>query len=129
MDALASLLDGPRAHGAFLLRALFLPPWAVRVEDRAPLSIVAVARGSACVLPDDCAAISLAPGEVAVMRGPAPYTFADAPSTEPHAVIHPGQRCATPEGEDLHDAMDLGVRTWGNSRQGTTVLLVGTYPM
>ncbi len=27
MDALTSLLDGPRARGAFLLRAVLDPPW------------------------------------------------------------------------------------------------------
>ncbi len=129
MDALASLLDGPRAQGAFLLRALFEPPWAVRIEDRAPLSSVAVVRGLAWVVPDQGDAVALRPGDVAVMRGPDPYTFAGDPATPPQAVIHPGQRCTTLDGEDLHAAMDLGVRTWGNSPHGTTVLLIGTYQM
>jgi AraC-like DNA-binding protein len=42
-------------------------------------------------------------------------------------VIHPGQRCTTPDGEDLAQAMDLGVRTWGNDPNGSTVMLIGTY--
>jgi len=42
-------------------------------------------------------------------------------------VIHPGQRCTTPGGVDLHHAMDLGVRTWGNDPLGSTMLLTGTY--
>ena len=42
-------------------------------------------------------------------------------------IIHPGQRCETPDGAPLHQAMELGVRTWGNSPDGETVMLTGTY--
>ena len=52
VDALAGLLDGPRAHGAFLLRAILDAPWGIRIEDEVPLTVVAVARGSAWVLRD-----------------------------------------------------------------------------
>ena len=61
------------------------------------------------------------------MRGPDPYTVADETTTPPQVVIHPVQHCTTPDGEDLAQAMELGVRTWGNSPHGTTVMLVGTY--
>jgi hypothetical protein len=49
MDALAGLLDGPRARGAFLLRAVLDPPWSLRIQDRAPLTLVAMVRGGAWV--------------------------------------------------------------------------------
>src|SRR5262249_41061893 len=52
---------------------------------------------------------------------------ADDPATPPQVIIHPGQRCTTPEGEDLSQTMDLGVRTWGNHPDGPTMMLVGTY--
>jgi len=123
MDAVAGLLDGPRARGAFLLRSTMNPPWALRIEDEAPLTLVAIVRGTAC-LDDD---VRLGPGDVAILRGPDPYTFADHPDTPPQAVIHPGQRCTTPDGVELMDAMDLGVRRWGNSASGATSMLVGTY--
>jgi hypothetical protein len=98
MDALTGLLDGPRARGAFLLRVIMEPPWSVRIQDRAPLSLVAVVRGDAWVVPTGgAAAVRLRPGDIAIMRGPEPYTFADDPSTRPQAVIHPGERCTTPE--------------------------------
>lgn len=42
---MASLLDGPRARGAFLLRVELDPPWAMRIEDGAPLSLVVLTRG------------------------------------------------------------------------------------
>jgi AraC-like DNA-binding protein len=64
------------------------------------------------------------------VRGPDPYTVADDPATPPQAVIHPGQRCTTPDGEDLTEAMTwLGVRTWGNDPDGSTMLLSGTYEL
>ena len=44
---MASLLDGPRARGAFLLRVELDPPWAMRIEDGAPLSLVVLTWGAA----------------------------------------------------------------------------------
>ncbi|GAA2435917.1 AraC family transcriptional regulator [Streptomyces macrosporus] len=129
MDALTGLLDGPRARGAFLMRAILNPPWSVRVRDRAPLSLVTPVRGEAWMVPDDGGAVRLEPGDVAVARGPDPYTVADDPATPPRVVIHPGERSTTPDGEELCDTMGLGVRTWGDAPDGSAVLLIGTYRM
>ena len=127
MDVFGGLLDGPRARGAFALRVLMNPPWSVHIQDQAPLSLVAVVRGQAWVVPQDDEPVRLDPGSVAVVRGPDPYTFADDPSTPTQVVIHPGQHCSTPDGEDLAQALDLGVRTWGNDPAGSTSMLIGTY--
>ena len=127
MDALVGFLNGPRARGAFLLRALMDPPWSVRIQDEAPLSLVAMTRGDAWIVRDDGETTPLRAGDVAVLRGPDPYLFADSPDTPPQVVIHPGQRCTTLQGEDLTQAMDLGVRTWGNSREGAVAMLIGGY--
>ncbi|MEZ7130567.1 AraC family transcriptional regulator [Nonomuraea sp. AD125B] len=129
MDQLAALLDGPRARGAFLLRCVLDPPWSILVRDEAPLSVTALVRGEAWVLPDGGEPVRLGPGEVAINRGPEPYVVADRPGTPPQIVIHPGQRCTTLDGSTLHQAMDLGVRTWGNAADGGTVMLTGTYTM
>ncbi len=129
MDAVAALLDGPRARGAFLLRSVMDPPWSLRIRDEAPLTLVAVVDGEAWILPDGGAAERLRRGDVAIVRGPGHYTVADGPATPPQVVIHPGQRCTTPDGEDLGPMRDLGVRTWGNRPDGATVLLTGTYAM
>lgn len=128
MDPLTGLLDGPRARGAFLLRSLLDPPFALRIEDRAPLTVVAMVRGSAWVVPDHGDPVPVRPGDVTVLRGPDGYTVADDPATPPQAVIHPGQRCTTLYGEPLTELTGLGVRTWGTGRPGSTVLLTGTYP-
>lgn len=129
MDALAGLLDGPKARGAFLLRAVMDPPWSIRCQDRSPLCLVAMVRDEAWVIPDRGDVVHLRPGDVAIMRGPDPYTLADDPGTRPQIVIHPGQRCTTPDGEPVSQAMDLGVRTWGNSADGSAMMLVGAYEM
>jgi AraC-like DNA-binding protein len=127
VDVFGGLLDGPRARGAFALRVMMNPPWSVRVEDRAPLSLVSVVSGHAWVIRDDDVPVRLDAGSVAVMRGPDPYSFADDPATPAQVVIHPGQHCTTPDGQDLALAMGLGVRSWGNSPAGSTSMLIGTY--
>src|SRR3954447_22199548 len=129
MDAVAGLLDGPRARGAFLLRSSMDPPWSLRIQDEAPLTLVAVVRGEAWIVPDADEPVWLDRCDVAIVRGPDPYTVADGVGTAPQAVIHPGQRCTTPEGKELEQMADLGVRTWGNSADGATVLLTGTYQL
>lgn len=127
MDVFGGLLDGPRARGAFALRVIMDPPWSVRIQDKAPLSLVSVVRGQAWVIPEGGAPVRLGAGSVAVMRGPSPYSFADEPATPAQVVIHPGQHCTTPDGQDLAQAMDLGVRSWGNNPAGSTSMLIGTY--
>ena len=129
MDAVAGLLDGPRARGAFLLCSRMDPPWSLRIRDRAPLTLVAVVRGQAWIVSGSAQPAQLERGDMAVIRGPEPYTVADDPATPPQAVIHPGQRCTTPDGQELRQMTDLGVRTWGNSPDGATVMLTGTYQL
>ncbi|MGW9197512.1 cupin domain-containing protein [Micromonospora chersina] len=127
MDVLADVLRGLRARDAFLLRTVMDPPWSIRVRDAAPLSVTTVVRGSAWVAPDGGAPALLQPGDVAVLRGPDPYTVADHPDTPPQVVIHPGQRCTTLGGQELTETMALGLRTWGTRPDGATALLTGTY--
>ncbi|SDS58681.1 AraC-type DNA-binding protein [Actinopolymorpha singaporensis] len=142
MDPLAGLLSGPRARQAFLLRVLLDPPWSMRVQDQAPLTLVVMVRGDGWVLPERGEPRPLRAGDVALFRGPEPYVVADHPDTPPQVVIHPGQLCTTPAGETLTAVprrhrqgagrpgrtMDLGVRSWGTNPQGQVAMLVGTYP-
>jgi AraC-like DNA-binding protein len=103
------------------------PPWSLRIRDEAPLTIVAVVHGDAFVLPEGGEGARLKRGDVSILRGPDHYTVADDPGTLPQVVIHPGQRCTTPVGSELTQMRDLGVRTWGNSPDGATIMLTGTY--
>jgi AraC-like DNA-binding protein len=127
MDAVCGFLQGPRAQSAFVLRSILEPPWSLRIRDEAPLTLVAVVKGDAWIVPDGGPPERLGPGDLAILRGPDHYTVADDPGTPPQIVIHPGQRCTTLDGESLTGTMHLGVRTWGNSGDGSTILLTGTY--
>jgi AraC-like DNA-binding protein len=69
----------------------------------------------------------LDPGDVALLRGPDPYLFADHPDTPAQVKILPGQVCVSLSGVSVAEAMGLGVRTWGNHPSGSTAMLVGSY--
>ena len=127
MDAFGGLLDGPRARGAFALRTVMTPPWSLRILAESPLTLLAIVKGHAWVVPDLGEPVRLAIGDVAVTRGPDHYTVADDPASPTDVVIHPGQRCCSPDGESMEQQMSLGVRTWGNDPDGSTVMLVGAY--
>lgn len=173
MDPVGGLLDGPRARGAFLLRAVFDPPWSLLVRDEAPLTLVVMRRGTAWVLPggavgagapareqqsrnaSSTAPVAVSPsgaarpassravspgadplrprelraGDIAILRGPEPYTIAGHPDTPPQVIIHPGQHCTGPAGEPLTEEMTLGVRTWGNDPDGAAAMLIGAYQL
>ena len=130
MDVIAGLLDGPRARRAFLLRSVLVAPWSIRVQDEAPLALVAVVRGHAWVLPDNADLVRIGKGDVVVVRGPDHYTVADQPATPPQALIHQDQSCTRLDGGELNWRPGTGVRTWGNASDGAseaTLLVTGTY--
>jgi len=127
VDTLARLLDAPRAREAFLLEMVMARPWAVRVQDEAPLSVMTLVRGRAWVHDSHGEVAELRAGDVAVARGPDPYTVCDEPGSPVQAVIHPDQRCTTETGVDIIDTYALGVRRWGTDPDGPDAVLVGTY--
>ena len=55
--------------------------------------------------------------------------MADEAERPPQAVIHPGQVCTDPDGRPSASMAFHGVRTWGNSPDGSTLLAVGTYQL
>ena len=128
MDALTAFLDGPRARAAFLLKVVHQPPWALRIEDEAPLAVVAITHGTAWLVHAALERpLELVAGDIVMVRGPEHYVVTHDPGAEPTIVIEPGGTCRTLDGKPLIDAMDLGVRTWGNDVDGRDVMLVGTY--
>ena len=52
MDSFGGLIDGPRARGAFALRTVMSPPWSLRILAESPLTVLAMVRGDAWVVPD-----------------------------------------------------------------------------
>jgi AraC-like DNA-binding protein len=128
MDALAAFLDGPRAQAAFLMKVVLEPPWSMRIEDEAPLTVVAITHGQAWLVHRAMPGpVALSAGDVLIVRGPDHYVMANGPDVKPTIVIDAAQNCRALDGRSLIEAMDLGVRTWGNHAEGTDVMLVGAY--
>jgi AraC-like DNA-binding protein len=125
VDALASLLHGVHAEGALFGRAIMRPPWTIRFEDGARLTLVAMLRGEGALLPDGDAPVPLRPGDVAIVTGPEPFSLADDPATRtsPLHVVCQADGCVTPDDDDFR----IGVRTCGEALDGPTVLLTGSY--
>lgn len=123
MDAFASLLSGPRSQGVFALRAEFDPPWSLRVEDEAPLTIVVMVHGQAWASYGTLDPVQLDVGDVALLRGPTHYTMSDVPGRAPQITIGPGQQATGSPAS----AFNRDVRTWGNADRGETTMAVGTY--
>ena len=130
MDALAGLLDGPRAQGAFLLKVVLSPPWSLHIADEAPLAVFTVLDGAAWLVhPALDGPVELTIGSTVVVRGPEHYVVADRPDRAPGMFIGPGGDCRDATGTHLADAMRIGVRTWGNDPAGSTTLLTGAYAL
>src|ERR1700754_3535140 len=127
MDAVVGLLDGVRARCAFVLRMSLDPPWSMSIRDDAPLTLICQTHGSAAIVGESTGTVWLDAGDVVLTRGTEHYLFADDPATEPTVVIHPGNRCTTLSGDDLHFEMSLGVRTWRNSASGSSRSIVCAY--
>lgn len=127
MDPLSQFLTGPRAQAAFALRVVMDPPFAIDVQDQAALTVIVAVRGQAWIAAEGAVPELMIQGQAATVRGPGPYVVSDAPGRRATVVIGEDQSCRTLEGEHLELTFSQGVRTWGNSPDGETVLLIGTY--
>lgn len=107
--------------------SLLNPPWSLRVQDQAPLTVLAMIRGKGWVSTESGSPQQVGAGDVVIFRGPQPYTVSDDPATEPQIVVQPGQVTTTPDGEILCETLTLGVRQWGTDPGGETLMVTGTY--
>jgi AraC-like DNA-binding protein len=128
VDALEGLLDGPRAREAFLLQLLMEPPWSIWVDDHSALSLSAVLRGEAWLTIVGHDPVHLGPGDIAIVRGPDPYLFANPADRPPDVIALPAGQCTLSTGEDVVDALRRGVRSWGSAdADDCTEVIVGAY--
>jgi AraC-like DNA-binding protein len=126
VDPLSALLDAPRARDAFLLRTSMSPPWGLRIQDEAALTVVAMTRGTSC-WERAGETFRLVAGDVVLLSGPAAYDVADQPGRDPFVVVQPGNRPESPSGGPLSMPLTQGIRRWGNSPDGPDEMLVGNY--
>ncbi|MFF8913608.1 AraC family transcriptional regulator [Streptomyces sp. NPDC015032] len=91
MDVFDELLRGVRGKGAVFGRSVLYPPWSLRFPGDAYLTLCVPLRGEGWIVPEggsgdgggsgDHAAHRVPVGETAIVRGPAPFLFTDAPAT------------------------------------------------
>jgi AraC-like DNA-binding protein len=126
MDPLTDLLDGVRASTAAFCRAILEPPWALRIADGAALGLITMLRGHAWITLDHGEPILMHTGDVAIVKGPAPFTVGDDPGTVPDLIVHPGNLVTTVDGVDVTDELR---RRWSTGRSGDNSAIVasGTY--
>ncbi|WLW58116.1 AraC family transcriptional regulator [Streptomyces sp. YU58] len=126
-DPLTDLLNGVRTSGALFNQSSLTGSWAARFEDRSPLALAVLLRGSAWITPQGGDPVRLGPGDVAVLSGGAPYVIADDPATEPDVVIHPEGHCTTAQGGEPIRARTPGRGSRDGAEADSTLLLSGLY--
>ena len=113
MDVLQAHLARARASGGVFARSVAQPPWGLRLPGTIPLTVHAVIQGRAWLwLDDPRAALELAPGDVALVRG----------GPDHYLGCEPGAACLSPE--------QFQTRHSGDDRSGdrrTSVFLCGAY--
>jgi AraC-like DNA-binding protein len=97
MDPLSQLLGGIRAEGAILSDAMLKAPWVVGFDDRAPLTMVTVARGGGTLLLADGSRVEVRAGQTAVVRGSEPFRMADVPASVDRPHLEYWLTCFDPE--------------------------------
>lgn len=139
MDMITEVLDGVRSAGALVGRSLLSPPWSLRFDESASMTLVTVVRGHAWVVsgggpPDgadgDATIVRLGAGDVGIVTAPQPFTVTSERdcTTSPLWVQAAEGRCTDENGRALDvEAIGLGTRTWGTALDAEHALLTGTY--
>ncbi|MFB7586043.1 AraC family transcriptional regulator [Streptomyces sp. NPDC056169] len=127
MDTLAKLLDGVRARGAVFTRTVMTPQWSLRFASGAHLTLVAALNGRVWITPADGEPMELGSGDIAVLRGPAPYTVAEDPASPPGRVITSADYCARTARAVVVGEPAPDPRTCGVDEPGSALLISGAY--
>ncbi|MBH0779613.1 AraC family transcriptional regulator [Nocardia bovistercoris] len=127
MDTLSQLLDGVHARGALLTQSILSPPWSLRFTSGAALSTATMLRGRAWITPSSGDPVMIDAGDIAIIRGPAPYTIADEPTSSAHRVMTVADYCAETATRRTDDRSRPRPRTCGVTGHGDAVLLSGAY--
>lgn len=118
------MLAGLSARGGVLHRSVLRPPWALRIEEQAPLSVALTVAGSALARFDDGFASTLTPGWLALIATDEHYTVAS-DLTTPAQVIVRRDGATLPDGTPLPPPVDPVTCTFTDD--GSTVLVSGAY--
>ncbi|MCF3107037.1 AraC family transcriptional regulator [Streptomyces roseoverticillatus] len=125
MDLLDNYLAGVRARGAAFCNTVSVPRWGMQFTDPAPLTLSAMLRGDAWLLPSGCDPVELPAGAVALVRTRSAYTITDRPDSAVRVLVDGDDRCTLvgDPGETGRNWRVTG-RTVGDAAGGATDLLV-----
>ncbi len=124
MDPLSHLLAGVRAQGAVLHHSVLQPPWALRIEEAAPLTVAIVVSGSAQVRFDDGSWQEFSPGQMSILATPLPYTVCDDAHSPVQLIVRP-DAVFLPNGTRLE--APAGPMSCEIDTHGTTTMISGSY--
>ncbi|WP_114856158.1 AraC family transcriptional regulator [Brachybacterium sp. YJGR34] len=130
MDALTHLVERIRSTGALLGTNLLTPPWRIRLDEGATMTVVTMLRGSAWLEAGDAPPRHLAPRDLAVVTGERPFSVTSDPSSlaPPQYVGIADGRCTDASGAVLPDAeISLGLRTCGDRLDAEHALFTGSF--
>ncbi|WP_430727386.1 AraC family transcriptional regulator [Streptomyces beigongshangae] len=128
MDPLSSLLNGIRAEGSVVSRAVLMQPWTIRFTDDAPLTMISVLRGGGTLLLSDGTERAIGAGDTAIVHGPAPFHLADHPTAVHTSRTTYEVACFSAPAEPTEStAQELGGIRWGDDSAEATALIVGAY--
>ncbi|WP_329584999.1 AraC family transcriptional regulator [Streptomyces sp. NBC_01005] len=125
MDLLDDYLAGFRARGAAFCSTVSVPPWGMRFTDPAPLTLGAMLRGDAWLVPTEGEPVGLPQGAVALVRTRSPYSVTDRPDSRARVLVDGDDRCTlVGDPEETGRNWRVTGRTVGNEADSAADLLV-----
>ncbi len=131
MDTLTEVLDNIRSSGALIDQNLLSPPWAIRQEGGASITVVAMLRGEAWIRRAGDDPFRLGTRDLAILTGPGPTLLTSDPTGRipTTCVLTADGACLQETGERLSEA-DVGLARVTDAAPLETehVLLAGSFP-
>jgi AraC-like DNA-binding protein len=131
VDTLSEVLDNIRSSGALIGRDVLTPPWAIRRESGAGITVAAMLRGQAWIRHGDAKPIPLDTRDVAVLTGPGTTLVTSDPDgrTPVTCVLAADGTCFGSAGQQLTEAAVGLCGAVDEPRLDTDdVLLAGSFP-
>ena len=125
-DMLATLLEDIRPRSALFDRSFMRPPWSLRFDEQAPLTLATLLAGDGWITPDSDTAVPMPRWGRRRRRRPRPVHDQQRAQVPPRVIVHSGDRCTTPDGQVIDEVPDLWCRP-GDDTEGSAVLLKGSY--
>ncbi|XKH52571.1 AraC family transcriptional regulator [Citricoccus nitrophenolicus] len=131
MDTLTEVLDNIRSSGALIGQNLLSPPWAVRREGGASITVVAMLRGEAWLRRGEADPLRLGTRDLAILTGPGSTLLSSDPAGRVAAtcVLTADGACLEETGERLSEGhIGLGRVPDEAGLDAEHVLIAGSFP-